>query len=98
MVKILRNLFINLKVEAQEYKEHIKNDDYNSFKSPISFDFYGTKSEYKLFKKIIDKIKWEYEDAISKYINYKIKIEVVNGVYRKNKATSLFIIKGVNYI
>lgn len=94
MVKMLRNLYTNLKNEAVEYnKARKKNKDNIAFDKSISFTFYGKKYEYKYFEKIIKEIRWEFEDALSKYINHNINLEVVNGIYRKSKATSLFIIK-----
>ncbi len=95
MVKALRNLFTNLKNEAKEYKIRLKRHS-NKKEQSISFDFYGKKNEYKLFKEILNEIKWEYEKELSKIIKHKIRLEVFNGKYKDSKATSIFIIKEAN--
>lgn len=95
MVKALRNLFTNLKNEAKEYKIRLKRHS-NKKEQSVSFDFYGKKNEYKLFKEILNEIKWEYEKELSKIIKHKIRLEVFNGKYKDSKATSIFIIKEAN--
>lgn len=97
MVKALRNLYTNLRNEVKEYSNKLKNKGNDNFIiQSVSFDFYGKKSEYNYFSNIIREIRCEFEYALSKYIGKKIHLEIINGIYRKSKATSLFVIKEAN--
>jgi hypothetical protein len=99
LVKCLRNLYLNLKLQAMEYKENIKAKIDLTYKTPwnyISFDFYGSRREYKQFIKIINAIQYEIEDALSKYINHQIKLNIAPGKIKNNKATTKLLIKEAN--
>lgn len=97
MVKALRNLYTNLRNETLEYSNKLKDKEKSNFiTQSISFEFYGKKREYMYFSNIIREIRCEFEYALSNYIGKNIHLEIINGIYRKSKATSLFVIKEAN--
>lgn len=90
MLKVLRTLYLNLKIEVTENIKTMKIPQ----KARLEFAFCGRKSEYKLFLDIISYIKEEFEDALSRYANKNVYIKVIQGKLKDKKANTLFIIKG----
>ncbi len=90
MLKVLRTLYLNLKIEVTENIKIKKIPQ----KTRLEFTFNGKKSEYKLFLDIISYIKEEFEDALSRYAKKNVYIKIIKGKLNDKKANTLFIIKG----
>ncbi len=90
MLKVLRMLYLYLKIEVTENIKIKKIPQ----KTRLEFTFNGKKSEYNLFFDIISFIKEEFEDALSRYANKNVYIKIIKGKLNDKKANTLFIIKG----
>ena len=61
--------------------------------SKLEFEIFGSRTKTNSLYKIITNIKGEIEDAISKYINDPINIDILKGKTVKNKTNIMFLIK-----
>lgn len=91
IVKTLRNLYLNLKILACENKRQRKKNP--NMVSKLEFEIFGSRTKTNSLYKIITNIKGEIEDAISKYINDPINIDILKGKTVKNKTNIMFLIK-----
>lgn len=91
IVKTLRNLYLNLKILACENKRQRKKN--LNMVSKLEFEIFGSRTKTNSLYKIITSIKGEIEDAISKYINDPINIDILKGKTVKNKTNIMFLIK-----
>lgn len=99
IVKVLRELYLNLRIQAVEYKNNLKSKIITNHKTPwnsISFNFEGSRNEYKTICKILNSIKYEFEDALSKHINHKILIDIEKSKIANRKATIQIQFKEAN--
>lgn len=94
IVKTLRNLYLNLKILACENKKKRKKN--HDAVSSLEFEIFGNRIKSNNLYKIIIDIKNEIEDAISKYINDPINIEIIKGKTVKDKTNIMFFIKEAN--
>lgn len=94
IVKILRNVYLNLKILACENKRKKKKN--HTAVSSLEFEIFGNRIKSNNLYKIIINIKNEIEDAISKYINDSINIDIIKGRTAKYKTNITFFIKEAN--
>lgn len=94
IVKILRNVYLNLKILACENKRKRKKN--HTAVSFLEFEIFGNRIKSNNLYKIIINIKNEIEDAISKYINDPINIDIIKGRTAKDKTNITFFIKEAN--
>lgn len=94
IVKILRNVYLNLKILACENKRKRKKN--HTAVSSLEFEIFGNRIKSNNLYKIIINIKNEIEDAISNYINYPINIDIIKGRTAKDKTNITFFIKEAN--
>ncbi len=94
IVKILRNVYLNLKILACENKRKRKKN--HTAVSSLEFEIFGNRIKSNNLYKIIINIKNEIEDAISKYINDPINIKIIKGKTVKDKTNITFFIKEAN--
>lgn len=94
IVKILRNVYLNLKILACENKRKRKKN--HTAVSSLEFEIFGNRIKSNNLYKIIINIKNEIEDAISKYINDSINIKIIKGKTVKDKTNITFFIKEAN--
>lgn len=94
IVKTLRNLYLNLKILACENKKKRKKN--HTAASSLEFEIFGNRIKSNNLYKIIINIKNEIEDAISKYINDPINIDIIKGRTAKDKTNITFFIKEAN--
>lgn len=99
IVRVLREIYLNLRIQAVEYKNNLESKIITAYKTPwnsISFNFEGTRYEYNTICKILNSIKHEFEDAISKHINHKIILNIEKGKIVNRMATIQIQFKEAN--
>ncbi len=74
IVKSIRNIYINLKLEVDEAKR--SNTILNS---SIPFEYVGNMKEYRKIIKLFSQITHEIEYYFSKILNRKVKIQISRG-------------------